>query len=75
MGGHLRGPHQADFEPDGAGGRNRTADLPLTRRLLCQLSYAGPRSVYRSACESAPSLAAILVQWTVGRTHGVARLA
>lgn len=25
----------------GAGGRDRTADLPLTRRLLCQLSYAG----------------------------------
>ena len=39
---------QAHVEPDGAGGRNRTADLPLTRRLLCQLSYAGPRPVYRS---------------------------
>ena len=25
----------------GAGGRIRTVDLPLTRRLLCQLSYAG----------------------------------
>ena len=32
--------------PPQRGGRNRTADLPLTRRLLCQLSYAGPRTVY-----------------------------
>ena len=33
----------------GAGGGSRTHDLPLTRRLLCQLSYAGPRAtVYLS---------------------------
>ena len=37
--------------PRGAGGRNRTADLPLTRRLLCQLSYAGPPTVYRRRSE------------------------
>ena len=36
-----------EFEPVGAGGRVRTVDLPLTRRLLCQLSYAGPATVYR----------------------------
>jgi hypothetical protein len=28
---------------DGAGERIRTADLPFTRRLLCQLSYTGGR--------------------------------
>jgi hypothetical protein len=27
----------------GAGERDRTADLPFTRRLLCQLSYTGGR--------------------------------
>ena len=27
----------------GAGERIRTADLPFTRRLLCQLSYTGGR--------------------------------
>ena len=27
--------------PPGAGERDRTADLPFTRRLLCQLSYTG----------------------------------
>jgi hypothetical protein len=26
---------------NGAGERNRTADLPLTRRMLCLLSYTG----------------------------------
>jgi hypothetical protein len=28
----------------GAGERDRTADLPFTRRLLCQLSYTGGTS-------------------------------
>ena len=37
------GPFRWRFVPAGAGGRGRTADLPLTRRLLCQLSYAGSR--------------------------------
>src|SRR3546814_15592625 len=32
---------------DGAGTRVRTGDLPLTRRLLYQLSYAGVRSEER----------------------------
>ena len=39
----------AESEASGAGERGRTADLPLTRRLLCQLSYAGthePRNVH-----------------------------
>lgn len=31
----------------GAGERNRTVDLLLTRQSLCQLSYAGPQVVYR----------------------------
>jgi hypothetical protein len=32
------------WEPGlGAGERIRTADLPFTRRLLCQLSYTGGR--------------------------------
>jgi hypothetical protein len=32
----------------GAGERDRTADLPFTRRLLCQLSYTGGRLVHGS---------------------------
>ena len=32
----------------GAGERDRTADLPFTRRLLCQLSYTGGDSLHRS---------------------------
>ena len=32
-----------DFDRYGAGDRNRTRDLPLTRRLLYQLSYAGAK--------------------------------
>ena len=43
----TRGRRRRDCASRGAGGRNRTADLPLTRRLLCQLSYAGPATVYR----------------------------
>jgi hypothetical protein len=35
-------PHFTAF-PSGAGERIRTADLPFTRRLLCQLSYTGGR--------------------------------
>ena len=31
-------------EENGAGTRTRTKDLPLTRRLLYQLSYAGTRA-------------------------------
>ena len=31
----------------GAGGGARTPDLSLTRRLLCQLSYAGARTILR----------------------------
>ena len=33
--------HQADGLRCGAGERDRTADLPFTRRPLCQLSYTG----------------------------------
>jgi ankyrin repeat protein len=33
----------------GAGNRNRTGDLPLTRRLLYHLSYAGSRADYSGA--------------------------
>ena len=30
-----------EYAVKGAGERDRTADLPFTRRLLCQLSYTG----------------------------------
>jgi hypothetical protein len=36
----MRATAQASL---GAGERIRTADLPFTRRLLCQLSYTGVR--------------------------------
>jgi hypothetical protein len=38
----------APREESGAGERIRTADLPFTRRLLCQLSYTGGRLVHGS---------------------------
>ena len=34
--------HDLRLGKNGAGDRNRTGDLPLTRRLLYQLSYASP---------------------------------
>ncbi len=57
-------PAESVFEPAGAGGRNRTADLPLTRRLLCQLSYAGllheATTVYWSGLEGGNWWAALM---------------
>ena len=47
----------------GAGGRDRTRDLPLTRRLLYQLSYAG---CYHKCCPYAPiriSYDSISISW------------
>ena len=38
----TRAPAQLNSGKNGAGDRNRTGDLPLTRRLLYQLSYASP---------------------------------
>jgi hypothetical protein len=74
--GPSSGPPGPDFEPDGAGGRNRTADLPLTRRLLCQLSYAGPATVYRRRRRRAErgGAAAILRPWEAGDSNGPAAL-
>jgi hypothetical protein len=42
----------------GAGERNRTADLPLTRRMLCLLSYTGecpPVTLDADPCQSTGS--------------------
>jgi hypothetical protein len=39
----------------GAGERDRTADLPFTRRLLCQLSYTGGRLVHGSPLLDVPA--------------------
>ena len=48
----------------GAGGRVRTVDLPLTRRLLCQLSYAGPpTSVPQQAGTRRATDSGILTSW------------
>ena len=38
---HPARPEIVDFRPEKAGGRTRTDDLALTRRLLYQLSYSG----------------------------------
>jgi hypothetical protein len=42
----VRGPARA--RDHGAGERDRTADLPFTRRPLCQLSYTGGGSLHGS---------------------------
>jgi hypothetical protein len=50
----LPGRNRETFAELGAGERIRTADLPLTRRMLCLLSYTGGCAPVPPDAESLP---------------------